>query len=223
MTAAISFREVSAGGLFERLSFEVESGSSVLIVTSGEDESDALLRLITGMSRPLCGSVHLSGLSLGELSPPQLYLLRQEIGVVPANGGMVSNLKLWENITLPLLYTKGHVSGETEEHITNCLVKLGYSGNVMALPAHLTLYEKRIASFIRATLCQPRIMVYGNCFDDMPAVARKRFLEATTEFHNEAAGRTSIYLVSSAEMAGDLAVDAIVAVHETAKTTTGTA
>jgi|SRR6185369_2792406 len=221
MSAAISFRGVSAVNLFERLSFEVETGSSVLIVTTGEDESDALLRLITGMTRPMSGSVHLSGQSLGELSPSQLYLLRQEIGVVPANGGMISNLKLWENITLPLLYTKGLVSNDGEEYIANCLLNLGYSGNVMALPAHLTLYEKRIAAFIRATLGQPLIMVYGNCFDDMPAVARKRFSEAAAKFHAEAAGRTSVYLVSSVEMAGDLAVDTIFRVHEPAETVTG--
>lgn len=223
MTVAVSFREVWARDFFEGLSFEVEAGRSALILTSGEDEGVALSRLITGLSLPSRGSLHVCGHSPGELAPAQLYQLRQEIGVVPSNGGMISNLKLWENITLPILYGTGQVSAETEKQVVDFLRRLGYSGNIMALPAHLTLYEKRVAAFIRATLSQPRIMVYGNCFEDMPVAARRVFSAAAAEFQDASAERTSLYLASSAEVARELQVDSVITVHEPLMRQTGNA
>lgn len=221
MPAAVSFREVSATGFFDNFSFEVEAGKSALIVTSHEDENSFFLRLVTGLSRPAQGSVNILGQQLEELTPAQLYQSRQQIGIVPSNGGLVSNLKLWENIFLPLLYTKGNISEEVEEFAIGNLKKLGYSGNIMALPAHLTIHEKRIAAFIRAIICKPLIMVYSNCFADMAAQARKRFTSAAAEFHTESKGRTSIYLATSAEAARELPVDIIIKAHESPEIITG--
>jgi phospholipid/cholesterol/gamma-HCH transport system ATP-binding protein len=217
MTAAISFRDVSTTGFFDRLSFEVEPGSSTLIVTSGDDEGTILLRLITGISRPSYGSVHVFGQSLDDLTPAQFYPMRQQIGVVPSHGGMISNLKLWENITLPLLYTSGNISGELEEDTVNRLKKMGYSGSIMAMSAHLSLYEKRIAAFLRATILQPRIMIYDHCFEDIAVTSRKALSAASAEFHDASPDRTSLYLMSSTDMARELQVDCVITVHESSE------
>lgn len=223
MAAEIIFREVAAGDQFEGLTFEVEEGRSAMVVTSGEVEGTILLRLITGLSRPSRGSVHIFGQSLEELTAPQLCQMRQQIGVVPANGGMISNLKLWENITLPLHYTMGHIPVETEDYVINYLNKLGSSGNLMALPAHLSLHEKRVAAFIRATLCSPRIMVYDHCFEDTSVGARTSFTSAISEFHAASPERISLYLVSSADMVRNLPVDVVIYVHNSDVPTVGTA
>lgn len=214
MTVAVSFNGVSADNFFKDLSFEAETGSSVLIVTSREDETTALLNLITGLSLPLNGKILIFGQSLAELSESHQYQIRQQIGVVPSRGGLISNLKLWENITLPLLYTSGQITQESEDQALNLLNQLGYSGNVMELPAHLSLYEKRIAAFIRATLCQPKMMVYSNCFEDIPIETRKNFFSATAQFHTASTERTSLYFVSSAEAAKELSTDKTIILHE---------
>ncbi|HEX9080575.1 MAG TPA: ATP-binding cassette domain-containing protein [Desulfuromonadaceae bacterium] len=216
----ISFRDVHAAH-FRGLSFEVEGGSSALIITSSGDEGACLLRLITGIIRPGRGSIQVAGQHLGELSPGQIYHLRQRIGVVPANGGMVSNLKLWENITLPLLYTTGHISPEAEEYAIAWLKQLGYTGNIMAMSAHLSLYEKRVAAFLRAALCQPHIMVYDNCFEDMGVAPRKALAAAMRSFHAAAPGRTSLYLVPSPEVAADVQADCVIDVNHSSEATAG--
>jgi len=213
MSAALSFKKVTAANYFQELSFEVDLGSSLVIVTAGEDESTVLMRLITGLTAPASGTVLVEGQSPTELQQTQLYQLRQQIGIVSSNGGMISNLKLWENITLPLLYRTGHITAEIEETGVNWLIKLGYSGNLMAMPAHLTQNDKRLAAFVRAMLSQPRIMLYCNCFEDMPPATRKCFATATAEFHAESVVRASIYCTSSAETARDLPADTILSLH----------
>lgn len=220
MTAVISFRQVSTGDLFEGFSFEIETGTSALMVTSGEVEGSALLRLITGLDMPLRGSVQIFGQNVGDRAADQLCQMRQQIGVIPANGGMISNLKLWENITLPLLFTTGQIPPETEDYVINCSKKLGIAFNFNALPANLSPHARRVAAFIRASLCQPRIMVYNYCFENLSVAARNSFCAAASEFHSAAPGRTSLYLVSSADMARNLPADVIIKVHDTVEPAT---
>lgn len=217
MSVNLSFRDVSYPGFFEGFSCDIHAGSSVLIVTSQETESTIVSRLISGLSYPSRGSVLLDDQEVATLAPDRLYELRQHVGIVPSHGGLVSNLKVWENITLPRMYHAGGVTAEEEETALSYLTTLGYSGNVMGLPAHLSLHEKRIIALVRAWLTAPRIIVYCNCFDGAPPPALKIVARLTAEFHATRDDRISLYLASSEDLAADLAVDAVIHVHEPAE------
>ena len=217
MPSILSFRDVSHLDYFEGFSCDIQVGSSVLIVTSREDESTALTRLISGLSRPAHGSVLVDGRDLADLETAQLYSFRQQIGVVPSNGGLVSNLKFWENITLPLMYHSGAVTSEDEKIALDYLARLGYSGNIMAMPAHLTLYEKRMAAMVRVFLRQPRLVLYSNCIEGSPSTHREAFFQISTSFHTAAKDRTSLYLTSSPDLTEKLPVDMIVRMNESVK------
>jgi len=218
MSAILSFRDLGHPNFFGVFSCDIEEGIPVLIVTWREDESTALTRMITGLSRPERGSVLVDGQEVGGLDQAGLYKLRQQIGVVPSNGGLVSNLKLWENVTLPLMYHSGGVTAEDEQYALDYLARLGYSGNIMALPAHLTNPEKRVAALVRVFLCQPRIVLYSNCIDGASAASREVFIQATKDFHAAATGRTSLYLTSSPDLAAVLPVDRVIRIDGSAET-----
>jgi phospholipid/cholesterol/gamma-HCH transport system ATP-binding protein len=218
MSHIISFSDVSHRNSFEGFSCDIEAGCSVLIVTSREDESTAVTRLITGLSRPDRGAVLVDGQDLAGLDPSGLYTLRQQIGVVPANGGLISNLKLWENITLPLMYHAGVVTPEDEKNALDYLARLGYSGNTMALPAHLTHHERLVAAMVRMFLRQPRLVLYSNCIEGTPSASREVFYQVTKEFHSADKDRTSLYLTSSPDLAADLPVDMIVRMNGSVET-----
>ena len=218
MSCILSFRDVSHRNSFEGFSCDIEAGSSVLIVTSREDESTALTRLITGLSRPDRGAVLVDGRDVAGLEAAQLYHLRRQIGVVPSNGGLISNLKLWENITLPLMYHSGVVTPEDEKNALDYLGRLGYSGNIMALPAHLTHHERLVAAMVRVFLRQPRIVLYSNCIEGSPTASREVIFQVTKEFHTAVKDRTSLYLTSSPDLAADLPVDMIVRMNGSVET-----
>ena len=219
MPVAISFRDVSHPQLPEGFSRDFEAGCSVLVLTSRADESTALTRLVTGLSHPASGSILVEGRDTAALDTEQLYRLRRQVGVVTSSGGLVSNLKLWENITLPLVYQSGGVTPEEERAALDYLERLGYSGSLMAMPAHLSLQEKRSAALVRMLVRQPRIALYSNCFEDTPSVSRSTFCRIAAEFHAAAPERTSLYLSSSPDLAADLSVDLVVRIDESDDTT----
>lgn len=213
MTAAITFNAVSYANYFENLSFNIAAGSSTLIITSRIDENTALFQLICGILKPQQGFITVQGQDISDLTTVPLNSLRHSIGVVPANGGLISNLKMWENICLPLLYNNGTVSQENTDEGYGYLARLKYTGNIMALPAHLSTYEKRISAFVRGVLKQSRIMIYSNCFDAMSESNRKNFISVINEFHHSSPGRTSLFISSSAEIAEELPIDTTIIIH----------
>jgi phospholipid/cholesterol/gamma-HCH transport system ATP-binding protein len=218
MSRILSFRDVSHLNFFEGFSCDIEAGCSVLIITSGEDESTALTRLITGLSRPDRGAVLVDGQDVAGLEAAQLYHLRRQIGVIPSSGGLISNLKLWENITLPLMYHTGVVAAEDEKNALDYLVRLGYSGNIMALPAHLTHHERLVAAMVRVFLQNPRFVLYSNCIEGFPSASREVFFQVTKEYHTAVKDRTSLYLTSSPDLAAELPVDMIVRMNGSVET-----
>jgi len=214
MSLILSFTDVYLPNHFERFSCDIEAGTSAAIVTSRKDQVTVLSRLITGLSAPERGSVIVNGLDVNALEKPALYLLRRQIGVVPSNGGLISNLKLWENITLPLLYNNGEITPEEEKLALDYLARFGYSGNTMALPAHLTPHERRVTAAVRAFLGRPGLILYCNCVDETESIARSAFLQVATKYHQADKDRTSLYLTFSPQLAADLPVDRIISMNE---------
>ena len=218
MSAELSFRDVSYPSFFEGFSCDIMAGSSTLLVTARDVESSLLTRLITGLSYPSQGAVLVNSRVVAKQAPDQLPLLRQRIGIVPSNGGLVSNLKVWENITLPLLYHCGGVTIEEEQTALSYLADLGYSGNVMAMPAHLSRHERQIIALVRAWLTCSDMVVYCNCFEGAPLPAYKLFSRLSAEFHASRPDQISLYLASSVDVAAELTVDTVIHVHEPAET-----
>ncbi len=86
--------------------------------------------------------------------------------IVPHNGGLISNLRVWENIILPVQYHGIQLAGELEEHVTTLLDQCGLSDDTLVtalmlkLPDQLTVYEKRLVAFVRSMLMGPQLIVY---------------------------------------------------------------
>lgn len=213
MSTAVSFHKVSYSGLLNGFSSEIKSGSCTLITTEREEESCVLTSLMTGMKLPESGSITVSGRITAESTPDELSQLRSRIGVVLPGGGLVSNLKVWENIFLPYLYHHGEPAEAEEESVDACLKALGYTSKKMALPAHLTLYEKRVVAFARAALMKPDIMIYCNIFDKMTPAQQTGLSRAAAEYNSENAGRTSIFLASTADVPLGGGFDALIPLH----------
>lgn len=213
MSNAVTFKDVCYSDTVLDFSCEITIGDRALIVTAGEEESAVLTRLITGLTVPEQGVVALFGETTAELSPDKLTLTRRKLGIIPFHGGLVSNLKMWENIFLPYYYHVGVPVPVDEKLAMKYLNKLNCTGNYMAFPAHLSLFEKRVAAFTRAATMRPDIMLYCNTLERISKSEQASLAAVMAGFHLEKAGRTSIYLGFSADLADQLEFDAVLHLH----------
>ncbi len=208
MPPLLELKDLTVYGVVEHLNLELESGRFAQICTAGEHDRDLMVKILTGELYPQSGALIFAELNLQELNREQLLRLRREIAVIEARPALISNLKVWENITLPLIYHGGSVSSETTIMATGMLEKLGYKGNIWALPGHLKPAEKIMAAFVRAVVSSPRLIIYA-CLDDLAFNYREAMLNQIFELHNKSDAPAAIFITTTELQHGLLKPDII--------------
>ena len=119
------------------------------------------------------------------------------IGWVPENGGLISNLKTWENVTLPLWYHGKRRVAETEEKTARWLAALGVEEQAMAAfmaspPGRLSTLERKRAGLLRGLLLAPRALVQREIAQlKMDLLGTRESMQSIIE---EKAGRTPSFV-----------------------------
>lgn len=119
--------------------------------------------------------------------------------LIASDGGLISNLTVQENILLPVQY---HATASDESALKNAiaiLARFGFDQSevfriLQSLPANLSVFERRLASFARIVVVEPEILVCDTVFEglaDDEVAAISRFSEF---FHLYFPFRTVIFL-----------------------------
>lgn len=127
----------------------------------------------------------LFGCDVAGLPDAERKRLMARVGFVPANGGLMSNLNAWENIALPLAY---HAPGKLARAFGEVQALLGELGGVNEeilgkLPEDMSLYERRLAAFMRAVLESPDLLVAENLFAGLGPTKRRRAARFAEVYH----------------------------------------
>ena len=210
----IRFDHVTRGPI-SNLSFELDRGGTAKILFDSEDRKNQLFRLLAGRRRPETGKILFFGEDLFARAEDERVALFQRIGVVPADGGMISNLKAWENLLLPAWYHRGLTAEQAERPVTAIFEQLGegeagLKQRMGELPDRLSLYERRVVALARAMLMEPDILIYDFTFAGLDRDAAQQLMRLTGEYHGRKAGRVSLYLCPDDAVSARLAVDSTI-------------
>ena len=127
---------------------------------------------------------------------------RGRVGWVAGNGGLISNLKVWENITLPLWYHTKREVDETERSIEYWLALLGmepsaFADFMAALPYSLEPWQLRLAGMLRALVQMPRVLIVdAGVFEEIKAHWLERWIFALETYAGQ--GRAVLVLADKA-------------------------
>lgn len=124
--------------------------------------------------------------------------------VVPADGGLIGNLKVWENLVLPVAYHGRPDLAETEEKALRIFRGIGMSERACAricasAPGSLTRFELRAAAFVRAMLTEPEIMVYEAPLEGLDRDEAEAAAGFDRSFHLHFPFRTSVFVTPDAQ------------------------
>ncbi len=92
---------------------------------------------------------------------------------VATNGGLISNLRIWENVTLPLWYHTRRDVQETEQLVRDWLDVLGMEEHefeefMVAKPDSMDFWQRKLAGLLRALLQNsPVLVVDAWLFEDI--------------------------------------------------------
>ena len=130
----------------------------------------------------------------------QEFSARMNAAVVAYDGGLISNLNVWENLSLPVHYHAPQIGGGLEGRVVELLRQCGLPNDAEVrrllgwLPGELSLYEKRLAGFVRAMLVEPELMVYDRIYDGLARDEADRVAQFDNLFHLYFPFRISVLL-----------------------------
>jgi ABC-type transporter Mla maintaining outer membrane lipid asymmetry ATPase subunit MlaF len=136
------------------------------------------------------------GTEVGALAEAERQALLARVGFVPADGGLISSLNGWENITLPVAYHAPQRIPQLFEEVRELLEDLGGVDDRLLhkLPEDMTLYEKRLAAYVRALLERPALLLVETAAAGLGPTKRRRTARFAEAYHARCAGGTYVQL-----------------------------
>lgn len=177
--------------IFKNVNLEVPEGKIVAIMGPSGTGKTTLLRLIGGQLKPNQGSIEIEGSNVAKLSRTQLQKLRRKMGFLFQQGGLFSDLNVFENVAFPLReHTK--LSAEMiRDLVLLQLQAVGLRGAAKLRVEQLSGGMARRVAMARATILSPEIMLYDEPFTGQDPISRGVLLKLIEQL-NQAFGLTSI-------------------------------
>ncbi|HKW37137.1 MAG TPA: hypothetical protein VJO54_04940 [Burkholderiales bacterium] len=126
------------------------------------------------------------GVDVDGLRPAGRAALRDRVAYLAADGGLLSSLNAWENIVLPIGFHHPGRLREIAAPVYRMLERLGAEPAALLakLPERMSLYEKKLAGYVRITLEKPDLVLAEDPqggLDSGDREAAERFPEAYLE------------------------------------------
>ncbi len=135
-----------------------EGMSTVIMGPSGCGKT-TLLKVAAGLIPPDSGSVLFRGRNMFLLNERALKDMRRINGFVFQDGALWENKTLFDNLALPLeVHFPQLTRAEMERRVVRALERAGLEESARDRPAVLSGGEKKIASFLRALIVEPKLV-----------------------------------------------------------------
>ncbi len=170
-----------AGARFGPLTFTLAAGAGAVVHARQPGQLDELLNVLAGIKPALGGSLRLCGEDPAGLPEPRWLRHLTVLGYAPGGGGLLSNLKVWENLVLPLgaraergpARDLGALEADVVEAFGVAGLNEAWVQRAMPEPPdHLVDFERIVCGLVRCHLCGFRLLVCDRLFeglDEQPA------------------------------------------------------
>lgn len=125
---------------------------------SGQGKS-ALLRVISGLARPSKGRIYYFGEYIPQERLTALEVAKRQVGFVFQNGALISNLRVRDNIALPLRYHKRGSNAEIEEKINMAMDLMRVRDCASMFPHQLSMGMQKRVAIARSWAMDPKLLL----------------------------------------------------------------
>lgn len=177
--------------IFRGINLDVPRDKVVAILGPSGCGKSTLLGLISGLLRPSKGSVTVCGRNVHELETDELYALRREMGMMFQQGGLFSDLSVFENIAFQLREQTDLPEDIIRDIVMMKLNAVGLRGTHPMRTGDLSGGMSRRVALARAIAMDPQLIMYDEPFAGLDPISLNVIANLIRTL-NDALGASSI-------------------------------
>lgn len=144
----------------QEINLRVDKGEFVSIMGPSGCGKSTLLNLMGLLDAPSSGEISVGGHSTRSYDAAKLARFRNEnLGFIFQSFHLINDLKVIDNVELPLLYRKGMGAGKRRKLAEEALEMVGLSHRMQHFPSQLSGGQKQRVAIARAIVGKPGIIL----------------------------------------------------------------
>lgn len=177
--------------ILKGMNLNIIRGKITAIMGPSGTGKTTLLRLIGGQIKPQSGTITVDGFNISNLNRKELYRLRRQMGILFQEGGLFTDLNVFENVAFPLREHTQLPEDMIRDLVLMKLEAVGLRGAEGLKIEELSGGMARRVALARAIILDPKIMMYDEPFTGQDPITRGVLLKLIKQL-NDALGLTSI-------------------------------
>jgi phospholipid/cholesterol/gamma-HCH transport system ATP-binding protein len=158
----LAFRDVHLSfdrPILQGVSFDLEQGTTKIILGGSGSGKTTILRLILGLLKPDSGSIGVLGSEVAGMTEDEMRTVRLMVGMVFQEGALFDSQTVGQNVGYRLI-EDGLPEDEVEDRVREMLGFVELSPFYDRMPSELSGGQRRRVAVARALAARPRIILY---------------------------------------------------------------
>lgn len=182
-----------------KINIEIKQGDFISIIGKSGSGKSTLLNILGLLDLPSEGEVYFNQKLVNSLGSAELAKIRLNyIGFVFQSFNLLPKLKVWENISLPLQYTKGSKKVK-KSRVLEMLNKIGLVEKRDSLPANLSGGQCQRVAIARALINNPSVIIADEPTGSLDSKTGEKVMHLLKQLHEE--GKTIILVTHDSAIA----------------------
>ena len=182
------------------INLDVAKGEFLSIMGPSGCGKSTLLNIMGLLDAPSKGAIKIDSQTTDHLSDKQLAQFRnKKIGFIFQSYHLINDLKVLDNVELPLLYRSSSAKGR-KQLATSALEKVGLSNRVKHFPTQLSGGQKQRVAIARAIVGQPEIILADEPTGNLDSAMGNEIMEILMHL-NQTEGTTIVMVTHDENMA----------------------
>lgn len=158
--------------IFDRVSLQIPRGKITAVMGPSGTGKTTLLKLIGAQLYPQSGSILVDGENLHAMSQKDLYQARRKMGVLFQEGGLFTDLNVFENVAFPLREHLKLPEDMIRDLVLMHLEAVGLRGAAELAIDELSGGMARRVALARSVIMGPQVMLYDEPFTGQDPIGR---------------------------------------------------